>query len=111
MARKLFLPGQIVIKRCEKEHMMHKWEYAELSWEVIDNFEIQLTLYHYDSNANGGAHRYVVEGIQGAFSPTSANPATRKQLSELGRNVWETYQVSYQDSSYPKWYLKRTLAE
>ncbi len=90
---------------------MQKWEYAELSWEVIDGFEIQLTLYHYDSNVNGGAHKFVFGGMQGAFKPSNTDPATRKQLSELGRNGWETYQVTYQDSTYPKWYLKRTLAE
>ena len=90
---------------------MQKWEYAELSWEVIDNFEIQLTLYHYDSTANGGAHKYVVGGMQGAFNSASADPAIRKQLSELGKNGWESFHVAFQDSSYPKWYLKRTLAD
>lgn len=90
---------------------MQKWEYAELSWEVIDNFEVQLTLYHYDSNANGGAHKYVVGGMRGAFKPANTGAATRKQLSELGRNGWETFHVALEDSSFPKWYLKRTLAD
>jgi hypothetical protein len=111
MDRKRFSLEQVVIKLHKKEHIMQKWEYAELSWEVIDSFEVQLTLYHYDSNENGGAHKYVIGDRQGSFKPANTDPATRKQLSELGRNGWETYQVAYQDTSYPKWFLKRSLAD
>jgi hypothetical protein len=90
---------------------MQKWEYAELSWEVIDSFEVQLTLYHYDASVIGGAHKYVIGGMQGSFNSANADPETRKQLSELGRNGWETFHETFQDTSYPKWYLKRELVE